>query len=146
MALPILSGTARLTADPELRFGPSGTAVAKLNLAFNSRRKNQQTGEWEDGDVLFVGGTLFADQAEAAAEHLLRGAEVAVSGRLKTRQWETKEGEKRSTVELLIDSIGPTVRGLSKKSDRAKPTTAKPGEDPWATPATGGGFGDEPPF
>lgn len=143
MSLPTLSGTGRLYADPDLRFGSTGTAVAKIPLAFNSRRKNQQTGDWEDGDSYFITGTLFGDRAEAAVEALQRGAEVVVSGRLKTRQWE-QDGEKRSMPELMIDSIGPTVRAVTKKTDRA--TVVPP--DPRSQQATAGvrRQTDEPPF
>lgn len=152
MSLPTLSGTGRLTADPELRFAPSGTAVCKVNVAFNSRRKNAQ-GEWEDADVLFVGGTLFKEAAENAAETLGKGDEVIVSGRLKTRQWETPDGEKRSTVELLIDSIGPSLRYAQAKVQKmgrsSQGGTAAAADDPWAsaTPAQpAAASASEPPF
>lgn len=144
MALPTLTGTGRITHDPELRFASNGTAVCKIPLAFNARRKNQ-AGEWEDGDTLYINGTLFGDRAETAAEHLARGVEVIVTGRLKTRQWEAQDGQKRSATELLIDSIAPTLRAAAKKAARA--TGPQPADaDPWATPNTGGGFSDEPPF
>lgn len=159
MALPTLSGTARLTADPELRFSASGTAVCKVNMAFNDRKKDESTGQWVDSDVLFVTGTLFKQAAENAAESLTKGTEVVVTGRLKTRQWE-KDGEKRSTVELMINSIGPALNWVQvkvQKMDRASQSGANfAGDDPWATASTTrpanadtsrtSSFDEEPPF
>src|SRR5690606_41729268 len=110
MALPTLHGVGRLTADPEMRFSPSGTAVCSLNLAFNSKRKDE-SGQWVDDKVFFVRGTLFRQEAENAAETYSRGMEVVVSGRLQTDQWEDKEtGQKRSATSMLIDSIGPSTK------------------------------------
>jgi len=143
MSLPTLSGTGRLTADPELRFAPSGTAVCKVNLAFNSRRRNDR-GEWEDADVLFVSGTVFKEVAENVAESLRKGDEVVVSGRLKTRSYETKEGEKRSVTELVIDSIGPSLRFAQAKVQKMGRSSSggapAPSGDPWASavPASAG--------
>lgn len=158
MPLPTLSGTARLTQDPELRFAPSGTAVCKLNMAFNSRKKNDATGQWEDDAVFFITGTLFKQAAENAAESLTKGTEVVVTGRVKTRQYE-KDGEKRSTVELLIDSVGPSLAWVQVKVQKMERSSQGGGgygaDDPWATsspnrPSTdaqrSGGFEDEPPF
>lgn len=133
MALPQLTGTARLTADPELRFAPSGVAVCTIQLAFNARRQNKQTGQWEDGDSFFVRGTLFNNPAEHAAESLTKGTEVLVIGRIKTEHWETRDGEKRSTPALLIDSIGPSLRWATTTVNKAQRTTT-PADD------------QEPPF
>jgi single-strand DNA-binding protein len=154
MSLPTLSGTARLTADPEVKFGQSGVAVCKVSLAFNSRKRDDQ-GNWVDDAVYFVNGTLFKEHAEQVAESLLKGHEVVVTGRLKTRQWETTEGEKRSTQELLIDSIGPSLRWATArvaKVDRSGSGSGggAPADDPWAsapagTPA-GSSFDSEIPF
>src|SRR4051812_27511987 len=94
MSLPTLSGVARLLEDPQLRFTPSGVAVAKLRLVFNSRKLNQQTQQWEDADSFFVDGVLFKEAAEQAAESYQRQSEVLVQGRLKTRQYEDKDGNK----------------------------------------------------
>lgn len=167
MSLPNMNGTARLYADVELRFAGNGTAVAKLPLVFNSRRKNQDTGEWEDSDSFFVTGTLFKERAEGAAERLNRGDEVAVSGRMKTRSWEDKDGQKRSITELMIDEVAPTLRTLAKKAERSGQSQGgfgqqsnqgqqggqqapqggnQPADDPWATGGGGGGFDDKPPF
>lgn len=95
MSLPTLNGTARLIEDPELRFGAgSGKAVVKVRLAFNSRKKDPNTGEWTDSDSFFIDGKAFDQAAENIAETLQRGMEVVVSGRLRTEKWETKEGRR----------------------------------------------------
>lgn len=152
MSLPTMSGTARLIADPELRVAPSGTFIATVRLAFNSRRKND-AGEWVDGDVFYVNGTLFRDEAEHVAESLTKGTEVVVTGRLKTRKYTDKDNQPRSVVELMVDSIGPTLRWttvkvakMTRKSDGGTPL-----EDPWqhATSAASSAdaYDDEaPPF
>lgn len=158
MSLPTLSGTGRLIDDPELRFTPSGKAVAKVRIAFNSRKKNDQ-GEWVDDKVFFANGTIWGQEAENVAESLQRGIEVVVTGRLETRSYENKDGEKRSVMELLVDSIGPTLRYATaqvRKMDRSKgggQQAAGGFEDPWASAAPAsadtsrsGGFSDEPPF
>lgn len=157
MSLPAISGVGRLTADPELRFAASGTAILTVSLAFNSRRRNKETQEWEDGDVFFVRGTAFKQLAENAAETLTRGMEVQVSGRMKTDQWEDRQtGEKRSAPSLLIDSIGPNlayataevnkVSGDSAGAPTSRGTAAA--DDPWgsAPPASPQPAADEPPF
>jgi single-strand DNA-binding protein len=145
MSLPTLSGTGRLTGDPELRFSPSGTAVCKLNLAFNSRRRNQ-AGEWEDGDTFFVGAVAFKQLAENVAESLVKGNEITVLGRLKTEQWTDRDGNKRSAPSLLIDSIGPSLAYATAKVNKMQRSTTSGSrgttttDDPWATGV------DEPPF
>ncbi|MCJ7726563.1 MAG: single-stranded DNA-binding protein [Acidimicrobiia bacterium] len=96
-----------LVDDPELRFTASGVAMAKIRMAVN--RRYQRQGEWQE-DTSFFGGTLWRDAAENAAESLQKGMRVIVTGRLEQQQWETKEGEKRSTVEIAIDEIGPSLR------------------------------------
>lgn len=153
MSLPTMTGIGRATADPELRFAGNGTAVCTVNLAFNSRRKNPSTQEWEDGDVFFVRATAFKELAESMAESLTRGTEVVVTGRLKTDQWEDRAtGEKRSGVSLLLDGIGPSLRYATAKVSKVERSTAPsqssaPASDPWGSaPATGGSFTDEPPF
>lgn len=138
MALPTLQGIGRCTADPELRFTPSGTAVCSMQLAFNSRRKNPQTGEWEDGDVLFIRGTLFRQEAENAAETYARGMEVVVTGRVKLDQWEDREtGQKRSAPSLLIDSIGPSTKYATAKVNKVDRGRGGSGDaDAWSSPAS----------
>lgn len=108
MPLPTITGIARLVADPELRFTGNGKAVASIRLAFNSRRLNAQTQQWEDGDTFWVRGTAWEQMAENCAETLAKGMEVVVSGELKTQSWE-KDGVKRDSTELAIRSIGPNL-------------------------------------
>lgn len=97
-----------LVDDPELRFTPSGVALAKIRLAVN-RRWRGQDGEWQE-DTSFFTGTVWREQAETVAESLQKGARVIVTGRLEQRSWETQEGDKRSVVEIQIDEIGPSLR------------------------------------
>ena len=97
-----------LVEDPELRFTPSGVAMAKLRLAVN-RRYRDRDGEWQE-ETSFFGGTCWRDMAENVAESLHKGARIIVVGRLEQRQWETPEGDKRSIVEVRIDEVGPSVR------------------------------------
>ena len=97
-----------LVDDPELRFTPSGVAMAKIRLAVN-RRWRGQDGEWQENTSFFT-GTIWREQAEQVAESLQKGARVIVSGRLEQRTWETQEGDKRSVVEIQIDEIGPSLR------------------------------------
>jgi single-strand DNA-binding protein len=97
-----------LVEDPELRFTPSGVAMAKIRLAVN-RRWRGQDGQWQE-DTSFFGGTVWREQAETVAESLQKGTRVIVTGRLEQRQWETDQGEKRSVVEVQIDEIGPSLR------------------------------------
>ncbi|TMZ68686.1 single-stranded DNA-binding protein [Klebsiella pneumoniae] len=134
MSLPTITGAFRLIDTPELRFAGSGTPILKVRLAANSRRKNQQTGEWEDADVLFINGTLFGPRAEAVGEaNLPKGQEVLVTGRLKTNQWETKEGEKRSATEVLIDTVAPTIRPPRQQASYGQQGgRGAPADDPWA--------------
>lgn len=106
--LPTLTGVGRLTADPELRFTPAGKAVASIPLAFNSRRLNKQTQEWEDGDVFYIRGTVWERLAENATETLAKGMEVMVSGEIRTESWE-KDGVKHERPALLIRSIAPNL-------------------------------------
>jgi single-strand DNA-binding protein len=156
MSLPNLSGVGRLTQDPEIRFSSSGVAVCTVNLAFNSRRKNPQTNEWEDGEVFYVRGTLFKQLAENAVETLVKGMEVNVSGRLKTEQWQDKNtGDKRSAAALIIESIGPNLAYATAKVQKLgrdggssqQPRSAMPG-DPWASVPAGqqSEMADEAPF
>ncbi len=157
MSLPTITGVARLMADPELRYSSAGVAILKMRLVFNSRRKNESTGQWEDADSFFVDGVLFKEAAEQAAESYMRQSEVVVTGRLKTRQYETKDGEKRSATELLIDAIGASTRFATVKiskmqrSNGGSQQQSQGGgmDDPWATasgPGRGQGNDGPPPF
>lgn len=137
MALPSIHGTARLTRDAEVRYTNSGIAVTQLQLAFNSRKKND-AGEWVDDKVLFVKAEAWRETAEALAV-LGKGTEVVVTGRLETESWTNKEGEKRSSPKLNIDAIGEVLRDRAA-AQASKP--AAPSEDPWGTPVDNA----EPPF
>ncbi|MFG1608347.1 single-stranded DNA-binding protein [Actinoplanes sp. NPDC049265] len=106
-----LTMVGNLTADPELRFLPSGTAMVKFTIASTPRTLDRQSGEWKDGDPLFMNCTAFRDLAEHIAESLTKGTRVIVSGRLKLTRWEDKEtGDKRSAYGMDVDEIGPSLR------------------------------------
>jgi len=167
----VITVVGNLTADPELRFTPSGAAVANFTVASTPRTFDRQTNEWKDGDALFLRCSVWRQAAENVAESLTRGARVVVSGRLKQRSFETKEGEKRTVVELDVDEIGPSLRyatakvnktsrgsggggfgGPSGGGDSGGPSgggSSAPADDPWAAApaaASSGGYSDEPPF
>jgi single-strand DNA-binding protein len=107
-----------LTDDPELRFTPSGAAVAKFRIASTPRTLDRQSGEWKDGEPLFLACNIWRDAAEHVAESLQRGARVIVQGRLRQRSYETREGEKRTVYELEVDEIGPSLRYATAKVQR----------------------------
>jgi single-strand DNA-binding protein len=160
-----------LTADPELRFTPSGAAVANFTVASTPRIYDRQSGEWKDGEALFLRCNIWREAAENVAESLTRGARVIVSGRLKQRSFETREGEKRTVVEVEVDEIGPSLRYATAKvnkvsrsggggggfgssggggGDRGGSRPAEqPKDDPWGSAPASGSFSggdDEPPF
>ena len=109
-----------LTADPELRFTPSGAAVANFTVASTPRQFDRQSNEWKDGETLFMRCSVWRDAAENVAESLQRGARVIVAGRLKSRSYETKEGEKRTVVEMDVDEIGPSLRSATAKVNKTQ--------------------------
>ena len=160
-----------LTADPELRFTPSGAAVANFTVASTPRIYDRQSGEWKDGEALFLRCNIWREAAENVAESLTRGARVVVTGRLKQRSFETREGEKRTVVELEVDEIGPSLKYATAKVNKAsrsggggggfggggggsrQPAQSGGGaaasEDPWGSAPASGSFAggdDEPPF
>ncbi|MDT7627703.1 MAG: single-strand DNA-binding protein, partial [Pseudonocardiales bacterium] len=106
----IITVVGNLTADPELRFTPSGAAVANFTVASTPRQFDKQSGEWKDGEALFMRCNIWRQAAENVAETLTRGSRVIVSGRLKQRSYETREGEKRTVVELEVEEVGPSLR------------------------------------
>jgi len=124
-----LAGT--LVADPELRFTPNGVAVANFRIACNERIRNDD-GTWRDGDATFLTCNVWRDAAENAAENLVKGSRILVFGRLKQRNYETKEGEKRTVYEVEVDDFG--------ESQKWKPKDRKPAA------RSGGSYSDEPPF
>jgi single-strand DNA-binding protein len=148
-----------LVEDPELRFTPAGQPVAKFRIASTPRYRDSSTGEWKDGDSLFLTCNVWRQAAENVAESLTRGMRVIVSGRLRQRSYETKEGEKRTVYEVEVDDVGPSLRNASAKVNRAARSGGvlpAPGEppvmrgqrqvdaDPWASAPSG--YSDEPPF
>ncbi|WP_314192220.1 single-stranded DNA-binding protein [uncultured Arthrobacter sp.] len=109
-----------LTNDPELRFTPSGSAVANFTIASTPRTFDRQSNEWKDGETLFLRASVWREAAENVAESLTKGTRVIVSGRLKSRSYETKEGEKRTVIELEVDEIGPSLRYANAKVNRTQ--------------------------
>lgn len=109
-----------LTADPELRFTPSGSAVANFTIASTPRTFDRQSNEWKDGETLFLRASVWRESAENVAESLTKGTRVIVSGRLKSRTYDTKEGEKRTVMELEVDEIGPSLRYANAKVNRTQ--------------------------
>ena len=152
-----------LVADPELRFTPAGQPVATFRVASTPRIRDAASGEWKDGDSLFLTCNVWRQAAENVAESLQRGMRVIVSGRLRQRNYETKEGEKRTVYEVEVDDVGPSLRNASAKVTRASRSSGgfsggqaggnqggqgssggSRAEDPWASDS--GGYSDEPPF
>jgi single-strand DNA-binding protein len=136
-----------LVADPELRFTPAGQPVAKIRVASTPRYLDKSTNEWKDGDGLFLTCNIWRQMAENVAESLVRGMRVVVSGRLRQRSYETKEGEKRTVYEVEVDDIGPSLKSASAKVTKATRTTGQGGDDQWqsakpAAPRNGGGNGN----
>jgi single-strand DNA-binding protein len=158
----VITVVGNLTADPELRFTPSGAAVASFTIASTPRTFDRQANEWKDGEALFLRCSIWRQAAENVAESLTRGMRVVATGRLKQRSYETREGEKRTVIELDVDEIGPSLKYASAKVNRTQRGSTSGGgfgasgtdaggaaDDPWgsAPPAGGaGGFSEEPPF
>jgi single-strand DNA-binding protein len=163
-----------LVDDPELRFTPAGQPVARFRVASTPRYLDKNTNEWKDGDSLFLTCNVWRQAAENVAESLTRGTRVIVSGRLRQRSYETKEGEKRTVYEVEVDDVGPSLRNASAKVNRVARNgsggsggSAGPGgsggsvspggrsgggqaaggadADPWSSDGPGG-YSDEPPF
>ena len=160
-----------LTADPELRFTPSGAAVANFTVASTPRIYDRQSGEWKDGEALFLRCNIWREAAENVAESLTRGSRVIVQGRLKQRSFETREGEKRTVVEVEVDEIGPSLAVCDRQGEQGEPQRrwwrrirqgggggSRGGgsggvepkqDDPWGSAPASGSFAgsdDEPPF
>ena len=114
-----------LTTDPELRFTPTGSAVANFTIASTPRTFDRATNEWKDGDTLFLRSSVWREAAESVAESLTKGTRVIARGMLKSRSYETKEGEKRTVIEFEVEEIGPSLRYATAKTSRAnKPAPA----------------------
>ena len=154
----VITVIGNLVDDPELRFTPSGAAVANFRMASTPRTFDKQTNEWRDGETLWLGCSVWRQAAENVAESLTRGARVVVTGRLKQRSFETKEGEKRTVVELDVDEVGPSLKYATAKVTKASrgsggfgggqsPDSQSSGsDDPWGQAPPAGGLSDEPPF
>ncbi|HME67048.1 MAG TPA: single-stranded DNA-binding protein [Streptosporangiaceae bacterium] len=159
-----------LVDDPELRFTPAGQPVARFRVASTPRYLDKSTNEWKDGDSLFLTCNVWRQAAENVAESLTRGMRVIVSGRLRQRSYETKEGEKRTVYEIEVDDVGPSLRNASAKVNKVARSSGNGGgqggsgggqggsrssgggqggsgqdPDPWASDS-GGNYSDEPPF
>jgi single-strand DNA-binding protein len=139
-----------LTADPELRFTPSGAAVANFTVASTPRTFDKQSNEWKDGEALFLNCSVWRQAAENAAESLTRGMRVIVSGRLKARSYETREGEKRTVFEIDVDEVGPSLKYATAKVTKTTRSGGGQGgggfsgggDDPWASsPQSGASSG-----
>jgi single-strand DNA-binding protein len=159
-----------LVDDPQLRYTPTGQAVANFRVASTPRFLDRNTNEWKDGDSLFLSCNVWRQAAENVAESLQRGMRVIVSGRLRQRSYETKEGEKRTVYEIEVDEVGPSLRNASAKVTKSSRSTGgfgggpsgpsggggqsgygggggRPADDPWASDAGGSdNLSDEPPF
>ena len=166
----VITVVGNLTADPELRFTPAGAAVANFTVASTPRTFDRNSNDWKDGDALFMRCNIWREAAENVAESLTRGARVVVTGRLRQRSYETREGEKRTVVELEVDEIGPSLRYATAKVNKANrggggggggfnsgsgssggssggrsnssSNSGSGGDDPWGSaPAASGSFG-----
>jgi single-strand DNA-binding protein len=134
-----------LTADPELRFISSGAAVANFTIASTPRTFDKASGEWKDGEALFLRCNVWRQVAENVAESLTRGARIIVSGRLRQRSFETKEGEKRTVMELEVDEVGPSLRYATVKVNKAtREGAGSSGNGGRATSKAGHGGRDDP--
>jgi single-strand DNA-binding protein len=162
----VITLVGNLVDDPQLRFTPSGAAVANFRIASTPRFLDKQTNEWKDGESLFLSCNVWRQAAENCAESLQRGMRVIVQGRLKQRSYETKEGEKRTVYEVEVDEVGPSLKSATAKVVKTQRGGGAGGfggggsqadSDPWASapsaPSGGGGGGgwgasaaDEPPF
>ena len=164
----VITVVGNLTGDPELRFTPSGAAVASFTVASTPRTLDKATNEWKDGDALFLRCSIWRQAAENVAESLQKGMRVVVQGRLQQRSYDTKEGEKRTVYEMQVDEVGPSLKYATAKVNKTTRGSGQggggfggapsggsgggaPADDPWASAAPaasggGGGWSDEPPF
>ncbi|MCI1675933.1 MAG: single-stranded DNA-binding protein [Ancrocorticia sp.] len=167
---PIVTIVGNLTADPDLRYISSGVAVASFTVASTPRTQNRQTGQWEDGEAMFVRCSVWREYAENVAESLSKGMRVIAHGRMTVRSYESNTGEKRQSIELQVDEVGPSLRyaraqvtrvsggnsgnyqaGNSNSRNQGRASFDAPqggsAHDPWQNgPAGGSAFDDAPPF
>ena len=168
----VITIVGNLTGDPELRFTPSGAAVANFTIASTPRTFDRQNNEWKDGETLFLRCSIWREAAESVSDSLVKGTRVIAQGRLVQRSYETREGERRTVYEVEADEVGPSLRNASAKVTKTSRSGAGSGggfggggggfsgqgsggsgggqgaDDPWATSGAGAeaGFSDEPPF
>jgi single-strand DNA-binding protein len=158
----VITVVGNLTADPELRYTQNGVAVANFTIASTPRMYDRASGEWKDGEALFLRASVWRDFAEHVANSLTKGSRVIASGRLRQRSYETKEGEKRTSIELEVDEIGPSLRYATASVTRvagsrnggavvaddqwAAPQAGGATQDPWATPGVDAPPSDDVPF
>ena len=154
----VITVVGNLTNDPELRFTPSGAAVASFTVASTPRVMDKATNEWKDGESVFMRCSVWRQYAENVAESLTKGARVIVTGRLKQRSYETREGEKRTVMEMEVDEVGPALKYATAKVNKVQRGgggfgdsssgggAAASSDDPWASGPSGGAGFDEPPF
>jgi len=142
-----------LVEDPELRYTPGGQPVTRFRVASTPRYLDKASGEWKDGDSLFLTCNVWRQAAENVAESLTRGTRVIVTGRLRQRSYQTKEGEKRTVFELEVDEVGPSLKNATAKVQKASRGSGagnggqRQGDgDPWASEPAPGGYSDQPPF
>ncbi len=137
----VITVIGNLTNDPELRFTPSGSAVANFTIASTPRTFDRQSNDWKDGETLFLRASVWREAAENVAETLTKGTRVVAQGRLKSRSYDTKEGEKRTVMELEVDEIGPSLRYASAKVTRTQRSGGGNGGGFGGNSGGGGGFG-----
>jgi single-strand DNA-binding protein len=163
----VITVVGNLTSDPELRYTQNGLAVANFTIASTPRSFDRASNDWKDGEALFLRASVWREFAEHVAGSLTKGSRVIATGRLKQRSYETKEGEKRTSIELEVDEIGPSLRYATAQVTRAassrdgggavgggRPAQSQPQEEPWAASAPAGGdvwntpgsYSDETPF
>lgn len=158
----VITVVGNLTADPELRYTQNGVAVANFTIASTPRMFDRASGEWKDGEALFLRASVWRDFAEHVANSLTKGSRVIASGRLRQRSYETKEGEKRTSIELEVDEIGPSLRYATASVTRvagnrqggavaaddqwSAPQAGGATQDPWATPGVDAAPSDDVPF
>lgn len=142
----VITVIGNLTADPELRFTPSGAAVANFTVASTPRTFDRQSNEWKDGETLFLRCSVWREAAENVAESLQKGMRVIVQGRLKSRSYETKEGERRTVTELDVDEVGPSLRYASAKVNRNARSGGQGGGFGGGGQQAGGGSGGDSGF
>jgi len=141
----IITVVGNLTADPELRYTQNGVAVANFTIASTPRLYDRQSGEWKDGEALFMRASVWREFAEHVASSLTKGSRVVATGRLRQRSYETKEGEKRTSIELEVDEVGPSLRYATAQIQRQSSGGSKPAgaiDDSWSSPAAGGAVQD----